>query len=49
MPITKNPNFIAAYSAYLRALKYRRAGLLGNVSAERENLRSTYRFLAGKV
>lgn len=49
MPITQNPHLIAAYAAYMRALRLRRGGYIANAHAERENLRSTYRLLAGKV
>ena len=48
MPIQNNQHLIKAYRDYMVTRHMVKHGLLCNVSRSREQLRATYRLLAGK-
>ena len=45
----ENPHLIRAYKDYMKARDMVRRGYLGNCAAQRDHLRSVYRFITGKV
>lgn len=48
MAITENIHLQTAYREYMNARLMVQRGTLGNANAQRERLRSVYRFIAGK-